>query len=363
MKTNKRLQRLNKQKKMAQKVGASPGTLIHVGHKKVDRTKLTIIDYDSDYFDEYELKSVQELLPYRDKDTVTWLNIDGLHQTELLKEFGQSFHIDRLILEDILNTYQRPKIEVHENFIFIVVKMLDYDEEKQLISIEQVSFILQKNLLITFQEQEGDVFKPVRDRLKKSSQLRIRQDGVDYLIYALLDAIIDRYTLILDLIEEDILELEDELRIDTKHETLEKIQLMRNQHIRLQRAIRPIREVIYNIYKLEVELISKDLQKYFKDLHDHMLVVTDVLDSLRDMLSSLFDIYMSFVSYKMNNVMQVLTVVSTIFIPLTFIAGVYGMNFRYMPELNWHYGYHMVWALMVAMSFAMLLYFKVKKLL
>jgi magnesium transporter len=347
-------------KRRSKKSGLPPGTLVHIGEKKAERVKISIVDYDEAQFQEKEAKTVEECFPFKDKPTVTWINIDGLHDVEIIEKIGKHFGLHPLLLEDILNTEQRPKMEDFEDYIFIVLKMLYYEEEAHEIQAEQVSLILGSNFVLSFQEQEGDVFKFIRDRIRNGKG-RIRKAGADYLAYALVDAIVDHYFIILEKLGEKIESIEEELVTNPTPETLQTIHHLKREMIFLRKSVWPLREVISVLERGESTLIQESTGIYLRDLYDHTIQVIDSIETFRDMVSGMLDIYLSSISNKMNEVMKVLTIIATIFIPLTFIAGIYGMNFQYMPELGWRWGYPLVWLVMSAILITMLVYFKRKK--
>jgi magnesium transporter len=291
---------------------------------------------------------------------VTWINIDGLHQLDIIEKVGQHFNIHPLVLEDIVNTGQRPKTEEFEDVIFVVLKMLHYNENSEKITSEQFSLVLGSNFLITFQEIQGDVFRTVRERIRKS-KTRIRKAGCDYLAYALIDAIVDHYFVILEALGDKIEDIETQLLDNPTRDTLEIIHEMKREMIYLRKQIWPIRELINSLVKGESSLINESTRLFFRDIYDHTIQIIDTIESYRDILSGMLDIYLSTLSNKMNEVMKVLTIIATIFIPITFVAGIYGMNFKFMPELEWRWGYVMVWAIIVVVVGIMISYFKKKK--
>ncbi len=347
-------------KKQLKKAGTSPGTLVHVGEQKVDETRITLIDYDEAHLEERVLDDIKEAFPLKDLPTVTWINIDGLHEIDTIEKVGQNFNLHPLILEDILNTGQRPKTEEFEDLIFVVLKMLHYNEDSGKIRSEQFSLILGSNFLITFQEIQGDVFNIVRERIRKP-KTRIRKAGCDYLAYALIDAIVDHYFVILEALGDKIEDLETEILDDPSRDTLEIIHEMKREMIYLRKQIWPIREIINVLVKSESSLIQEQLHVYFRDVYDHTIQIIDTIESYRDILAGMQDIYLSTLSNRMNEVMKVLTIIATIFIPITFIAGIYGMNFKFMPELEWRWGYGMIWAIIVVAAGIMIGFFKKKQ--
>ncbi|MCJ7472874.1 MAG: magnesium/cobalt transporter CorA [Actinobacteria bacterium] len=347
-------------KKRSKKTGLPPGSLVHIGKKKEIKTKITIIDYDEITFQELEIEAPKECIIYKDKPTITWINVDGIENTQVLKDLGECFSIHPLTLEDILNTDQRPKLEDYENYIYIVLKMLSYDEKEEEISSEQVSLILGKNYVISLQESEGDIFNPIRERIKNGKG-RVRKAGSDYLSYLLLDAIVDNYFTILEKVSEKIEGLEDEVIKNPTQETLNTIHNLKTEMLYLKKSVWPLREVVNKLERGELTLIKKSTSVYLRDIYDHTIHVIDSIETLRDMLSGILDIYLSSVSNRMNEVMKVLTIIATIFIPVTFIAGIYGMNFSNMPELGWHWSYLVFWIVVLIIGVTMIIYFKRKK--
>ncbi len=342
------------------KAGLPPGTLVHVGERKIEKVKITIIDYGEAQFQEKEAKTVEECFPFKDEPTITWINIDGIHEVDIIEKIGNHFNIHPLLLEDICHTEQRPKMEDFEDYIFIVLKMLYYDEKENGVNAEQVSLILGSNYVISFQESEGDVFNPVRERIR-SGKGRIRRMGSDYLAYALVDAIVDNYFITLEKIGEKIEDMEEELVTNPTPATLQTIHNLKRDMIFLRKSVWPLREVVSGLERGESALVHESTRIYLRDVYDHTIQVIDSIESLRDMVSGMLDVYLSSVSNKMNEVMKVLTIIATIFIPVTFVAGVYGMNFQYMPELAWRWSYPLILLLMVGIGISMVIYFRGKK--
>ena len=347
-------------KRRGKKAGLPPGTLVHVGERKVGKARITIIDYDERHFEEKEAKNVEESFPFKDKPTVTWINIDGVHQLEILEKIGEHFNIHPLVLEDIANTGQRPKIEDFVDYIFLTLKMLRYSESEKETKVEQVSVILGSNFVISFQESEGDVFDSIRERIR-ADKGRIRKMGSDYLAYALMDAIVDNYFTILERLGDRIEDFEEELVVNPTPETLQAIHHLKREMIFLRKSVWPLREVINRLERWESSLIKKSTSIYLRDLYDHTIQVIDSIETFRDVLSGMLDIYLSSVSNRMNEVMKVLTIIATIFIPLTLIAGIYGMNFRFMPELEMSVGYPIVLLIMLSIGVLMIFYFRKKR--
>ena len=347
-------------KKRSKKAGLPPGTLVHIGEKKVERAKITIIDYDEAQFKEEEIERVEECFPFRDKPYVTWINIDGIHQVAILEKLGKHFGLHPLLLEDIMHTEQRPKMEDFGDYIFVVLKVLYYDEKDNEIKPEQVSLILGSTFVISFQEGEGDVFNTIRERIRKAKG-RIRKMKADYLAYALVDTIVDHYFIVLEKLGEKIENMEEDLVTNPTPETLQAIHTLKRELIFLRKSVWPLREAVNSLERGESSLIHESTDIYLRDVYDHTIQVIDTIETFRDMVSVMLDIYLSSVSNKMNEVMKVLTIIATIFIPLTFIASIYGMNFKYIPELEWHWGYPAILFVMVAVGISMLAFFRRKR--
>jgi len=347
-------------KKQSKKAGMSPGTMIHVGEQKVEKVAISVIDYDRENIDSQELPRVEEAFPFKDSPTITWLNVTGLHDVNILEKLGQRYQIHPLVMEDILNTDQRPKVEIFEDHLFVVLKMLSFDGERNEINHEQISLILGDNYVITFQERGGDVLGPIRERLQNPNG-RMRKNGADYLAYTIIDVIVDHYFILLEKLGEKIEILEENVIEKPDQNTVKDLQLLKRELIFLRKSVWPLRELISELTRDETSLISSFTSPYLRDVYDHTIQVIDTIETFRDMVSGILDIYLSSVSNKMNEVMKVLTIIATIFIPLTFIAGIYGMNFEFMPELKWHWGYPMVWAVMMLILIGMMIQFKRKK--
>jgi magnesium transporter len=347
-------------KKTSKKAGLSPGTLVHIGEKKAETTKFSLINYDPEQLQEKELATIDESFPYKDTPPVTWINIDGLHEIDIIEKIGHHFNIHPLTLEDIVNTGQRPKAEDYDDYIYIVFKMLFYDDVNTHITSEQVSLILGIHYLISFQEKEGDVFNFVRERIRKSKG-RIRKSGTDYLTYALIDATVDHYFFILEKVGEKLEQIEEELLENPQPRTLQSIHSLKREMIYFRKQVWPIRELLNHLMHEESQLIQESSHIFFRDIYDHTIQVIDTIESMRDVLTGMLDLYLSTLSNKMNEVMKVLTIMATIFIPLTFIAGIYGMNFKFMPELEWKWSYPVLWGVLVAIFVGMLFWFRRKR--
>ena len=353
-------------KRSSKSRGLAPGSLVHIGEKKTEKIRITVIDYDEKKVEESEIKNIEECFPFKKKPSTTWINIDGLHEIDVIEKIGNCFEIHPLVLEDILNTDQRPKMEDFEKYIFFVSKMLYVEEKKQEIHSEQVSIILGENFVISFQEGVGDVFDSVRERIR-SGKTRIRRRGADYLAYALFDALVDGYFSILEKIGEKIENMEEDLISNPTPKTLQEIYNLKREMIYIRKSVWPLREVINNLLREESNIIKENTHIFLRDLYDHTIQVIDTIETFRDLISGMLDMYMSSVSNKMNEVMKVLTIFAAIFIPLTFVAGLYGMNFSpdaspfNMPELSFYWGYPMALFTMAIIGVIMLIYFKRKK--
>ena len=345
-------------KKTSKKAGMPPGSLVHIGERRQDHVRITVLDYEADRFDEQTPGAVEAVFPLREEPTTSWINIDGVHDMAVIEKLGAHFRIHPLTLEDVVNTSQRPKMEEFDDYLFVVLKMLRHDEAGRVRS-EQVSLVVGTNFLLSFQEVEGDVFDAVRDRIRKG-QGRIRRSGSAYLAYALVDCIVDNYFLILEQLSEKIETLEGRLydAIDDGTRLLHEIYHLKQEMIFLRKQTWPLRETLSQLTKTENPLVPEKTKVFFSDVYDHLIQALEIIDSLHAVLSSLQDLYLSMASQRMNEVMKVLTIIATIFIPITFVAGIYGMNFDYMPELKWHWGYFAVWGLFAAITAGMLVYFK-----
>jgi len=350
-----------KKKQLRKKTGLPPGSVVFVGNQKVEKVFIYYFQYDGEQFVEKTLDSHKDITFHQStEEKVDWYDIRGLHYTELIEALGNIFGIHPLILEDVANTHQRPKFEDYEKGIFIVIKALNFDEEQLKIKTEQVALYFRKGLLVSFQETDSDLFEAIRKRLQ-NSQGRIRNKGADYLCYALLDSIIDHYYTILDKAEEAIDTLEEKLLNSPDNTIKGRIHHLKKELMLARKSITPLREAIGYFSKSESPLIESSTTLFVRDLYDHTIQIMDMVETYRDMLNGLQDLYLSEVSFKMNQVMQLLTVVSALFIPLTFLVGVYGMNFDNIPELHWKYGYFMLWGVMVMVFAALLFLFRRNK--
>jgi len=344
-------------KKASEKVGLPPGSPVHVGEIKADEVKITLIDYDQTNYEERVIENIEESFPFKETSTVTWINIDGLHNIDIIEKIGGHFGLHSLVQEDIVHTGQRPKFENLDEHVFVILNMFHYREEKDDVDAEQVSIILGSTFVISFQEEEGDTFDFVRDRIR-NNRGRIRRMGADYLAYVLIDSIVDNYFAILEKYGEKIEALEEELTTDPSIETLNTIHRLKKEIMLLRRSVWPLREVIGGLQREESSLIGNAIMVFIRDLYDHTIQVIDSIDTLQEILSGLQDLYLSSVSNKMNEVMKVLTIFAAIFIPLTFMAGIYGMNFEFMPELKLRWAYPALWVAMITVALGLLIFFK-----
>lgn len=343
----------------SEKSGLPPGSLVHVGEVHEYEHKITVIDYNKTTLTRRTIKNIEELLPYTATDSITWVIIDGLQDVSIIDAIGQHFGIHALILEDILNTHQRPKFEEFDDYLFIVVKALAVPDDEFGVDYEQVSLLLLNNIVFTFKEKPDAIFDPLFTRLDNEKS-QIRNLGADYLTYIIMDSIVDEYFTLQDSFDELIEAVEDELLANPTAQTLATIQKIRRELIFLRRSVSPLRELLSGILRSESPLLDAKTQRYFRDVYDHVIRVTEAIESYRDLIAGMLDIYLSSVSNKMNETMKVLTVFASIFIPLTFIAGVYGMNFEFMPELKWRWGYPALWLVFIGISVSLLRFFKKK---
>ncbi len=345
-------------KKRSRKAGLPPGSLVHIGERKVETTRISAVNYDEQRVEEKTLKDAEECLAYKDRSGVTWINVDGLHEPEVLEKIGKAFGLHPLMLEDIANTEQRPKLEDYGEYLYIVIRMLSRPDDS--ILSEQLSLVIGRNVLITFQERHGNEFDPIRERLRNGNG-RARRLGVDFLAYQLVDAVIDNYFIVLERLSDEVEALEEQVITSPRSEALHKLHRLKKDMSFLRRSTWPLREVIAAMQRGDSPLIGESMRVYLRDIYDHVVAVADAIDSMRDLLNGMLEIHMSNMNIRLNEVMKVLTIVTTLFIPATFIAGVYGMNFKYMPELDWPLAYPVVLAAMVVLAGAMYVYFKRKK--
>lgn len=348
-------------KKRSRKRGLPPGSIVHIGEKKEHQVKISVMGYDEKGFSEFVAKDAQECIRAAKGKNKAWINVDGVHDVELIERIGKAFGIHPLVLEDIANTTQRPKAEDYGEYLYVVMQMFYHGEDGKKIISEQVSFIVGKNYVISFQEEAGrDVFGEVRDRIR-TAKGPIRERGSDYLFYSLMDSIVDNYFVILEGIGEEMEALEERLTVKPDEKVLHRIHKLKMEVLLFRKAVWPLREVAVSLARGESPLIRKETTEYLRDIYDHVIEVIETVETHREMMTGMVDIYLSSTSNRMNEIMKVLTIIATIFIPLTFITGVYGMNFHFMPELEWELGYQFAWGAMAVVALVMMVYFKIKK--
>lgn len=356
----KRLRHLQRRPKSTNALNKPPGTVAYVGRKESAEIKLEVIDYNKDSYERFVFDNVEPSFNFENEERITWINVDGLSNTAEIEKVGKYYNLHPLIIEDIVNTNQRPKIDEYPDYLFIVAKML-YHKENGALEHEHISIVIGSDYVLTFQEADGDVFDGIRERLTNSKG-RLRNNGSDYLVFALLDSIIDNYFVVIEEISDKIEALEEQLFTTQPSDDITfEIQELKRTVLRIRRAVFPLREVISRLEKTDNTLIQEKTLNYIRDLYDHIIQVSENIEIYREMTWGLMDMYMTTISNKMNEVMKVLTIMASIFIPLTFMAGIYGMNFEYMPELQWKYSYYVLWGLMILVFLGMIVYFKRKK--
>src|SRR5512133_15702 len=347
-------------KKRSIKAGLPPGSLVHIGDTPAEAVSIELIKYSQEAFEEQQFTTVADCLPHLDQTGINWVNVDGVHNVDIIRELGDQYALHPLVLEDIVNTVQRPKIEDYDSYLFIVLRMLRPTGTGDFTS-EQLSIILGPGHLFTFQEGlQGDVFDSVRERIRNAKG-KIRGMGADFLAYSLIDAIVDSYFSVLEDLGERIVDLEENLTTTPDRSTLHMINEIKKEIIFLRKAVWPLREAVSFLERGDSQLLSDATRVYFRDVYDHTVHVIDTVETYRDLLSGMFDLYLSSISNRTNEIMKFLTVIGTIFMPLTFLVGVYGMNFKHMPELEWRNGYYILWVVMLLMSAAMVIYFRKKR--
>jgi len=345
---------------VSSKSGLPPGTLVHVGEVLATETRVSVFDYTRERSTEHVAKSIDDVTQYRDTESVTWVDVEGLIDVALIESIGKQFDIHPLVLEDILNTHQRPKFEEYDDYLFLVFKVIYPAGDGVSVNYEQMSILLLNDYVFTFKEKQDDIFESVKGRLRNNKG-RFKNLGADYLAYAILDTVVDLYLSLQDYLDDIIESVEDDLLANPDTVTLATIQRIRRELIFIRKSSVPLRELVGGIMRSDSLLIGDGTLIYYRDVYDHVLRVTDAVDTHRDMMTGLLDIYNSTVSNKLNEVMKILTVFATIFIPLTFITGIYGMNFEYMPELKWHWSYPVLWVCLILIPVILLVYFKRKK--
>jgi magnesium transporter len=343
----------------ADKVGLSPGTLVHAGEGKTEPTRISLVVYDEAGCEERELSRIEEAFPLKGGPAVTWIDIDGLSSIPTIEALGGHFGFHPLVLEDVVTTGQRPKMEDHEGYLYLVLRMVRSGSSAGGIDDEQLSLFLGPGWVISIQEREGDVFDPVRERIR-GGKGRIRKMGAGYLAYALVDAVVDHYFVVLERLGDRVDTLAERLVTEPGPESLRELQTLRHELLFLRKWVWPLRDVVSRLERCESSFFNEATRVYLRDVYDHAIQVLDTVETYRDMVSGMLEIYLSSLSNRLNEIMKVLTIITTIFIPLSFVAGLYGMNFRYMPEIAWRYGYFAILGLMAVMAGWMILYFKRK---
>ena len=344
---------------MLESIGLPPGTPVFVGEQQSEAVKITLYDYDDAHTERRIVQSIEECFPYKDLPSVTWINVDGLHDVAMLERLAHDYGLHPLTIEDIVNTQQRPKVEFFDNYIALNLKMYTFDINTYELDIDHVSLVLGKNFVLTFQERQGDLFDAIRARIQYNKG-KIKKGGADYLAYSLLDAIVDGYFKVLDRIGDEIEDIEEKLFTNPESSILQDLHDLRQELIFFRKTVWPLRTIMNELDRQETELIEDSTSVYLRDLYDHVVQVIETLETFREMLSGHLEVYLSTISNKTNEIMKFLTIIGTIFIPLTFIAGVYGMNFKHMPELEWRWGYYLIWAVMIGIGVALLAYFRKK---
>lgn len=343
------------------KIGLPPGSIIHVGDVHQTETRVSVIDYSKEHVEKRQIANLDDILKYQGSESVTWVIIEGLANAELVGRLGELFAIHPLVVEDILTAHQRPKFEEYEHYLYIVMKSLLSENEYFAVDDEQISILLLEKIVFVFKEKTDELFQPLVQRIEQSKG-RFRSMGADYLAYAILDIVVDRLFILIDSLDEEINSVEDVLiASEPSKDILLTIQRLKKELIHIRRYVSPVREVMAGMLRSESELIRDKTRIYLRDVSDHAIRIVESIESYKDILSTLMDIYISSVSNKLNEVMKVLTVFASIFIPLTFLAGIYGMNFEYMPELQWKYAYPAIWGIFIATPIILLGYFKKKK--
>ncbi len=360
MKTSAKSLRRKVLKQRTAKAGLPPGSLVYVGEDKPRHaTRITIIDYDEHAVRERDITRVEECLQFKDTASITWINVDEIHEPGLIETFGRVLGFHALMLEDILNTDQRPKIEDHGGYLYVVLKMLEWNAERGEIDIEQLSLVVGPNYVISFQERAGDFFDPLRARIREAVG-RARKLGADFLAYSLLDLVIDHYFIVLDRLSERVEQAEDAVLSQPRPETLQRIQELKRELIFVRKAVWPMKEVIASLRHLDTPLIAKSTGVFLRDLQDHIVQVIEGVETFQNLASDALDTYLSTVSNRTNTVMKVLAVFSAVFMPLTFITGIFGMNFHVMPPLDWPGGFTGTLVMMALLGILMVVFFKRK---
>lgn len=339
----------------SEKRGLPPGSLVYVGEHPPIEPVITVIRFGPGGYEEHPSCCIDEALRTDPSWPVTWIDVVGL-DPGTVHAIGEGLRVHPLVLEDMLNTRARPKFEVFEDYVYLSFKTIAADEPDGRLRVEQVSIVLGQNVVVSIQEAPGDVLEPVRERIRKDG--RIRQLGADYLAYALVDVVVDGYYGVLERLDERAEYLEEQVLALPTPETLRDVHELKRNMVEFRHALWPLRELVLRVEREETPLIDRSVIIFFRDIYDHTVQMIETLESLRDVVAGMLDIYLSSVSYRLNEIIKVLTIFSTIFMPLTFLVGVYGMNFRYQPELQYHWGYPLLWVVMIGIVVTMLVYFR-----
>ncbi len=344
-------------KSPSRSAGLAPGELVHIGEQHSAVTEITIFDFDAEKYTEEKIASPDDCAPFRDVTTVTWINVVGIHDVTVIEKLCTGFGLHPLVIEDILNTSQRPKVEDYGDYLYIVLKTFQFNEATAELGVEQVSIILGHGFVISFEERKSAVLEPVRDRIRRGKG-RVRRQGPDYLAYTLMDSIVDSYLVRLEELEEDMDLLEDSITKGDATDVIGPLHSLKQALIEMRKSVWPLRDSVGIVERSGGQLFQAGTRIYLRDLYDHTNLVIETIETFRDTLSGLMDIHLTSMSIRTNEVMKILTIIATIFIPLTFLAGVYGMNFKFLPELEWHYGYATFWVICFAVTAVMLYFFR-----
>jgi magnesium transporter len=347
-------------RKASKKIGLSPGSLVYVGEKKDQAVHLSILNYDANGHDEILNATLEDVANYNPTKALTWIHVSGIHDIAMIEGIGNAFNLHPLLLEDIVNTNHRPKIDDYEDCLFLILKMPYSGSEDNRLQIEHVCMVIGNDYIILFQENQSNIFDPVKERIKKGKG-RLQKYGVDYLAYALIDMIVDQYYGVLEKIGEEIEGIEESALKNPDQQLLAGIHDCKRRVMYLRKSIWPFREMISMMLRGDSSQMKDYVMVYLQDVYDHVIQIADTVETYRDLLSGIMDVFMSGVNNKMNEIMKVLTIISTLFIPLTFLAGIYGMNFKYMPELEWQFSYPIFWTAVLIIFLLMFIWFKNKK--
>lgn len=344
----------------SRKAGLPAGELVHVGEMHEATSSITLLDYDKDNLRVHQIDSIQDLLPFKSSESMSWVIIEGLADVELIQQLGEAFDIHPLVLEDIVSTHQRPKLDEFDDYLYLVLKRLEVASDSFVVTQEQVSLLLFDNMLFTFKEKRDDLFTPVITRLQ-TEKSRLRAQTTDYLAYVVLDTIVDGYFTVQDSLDQFSDDIEEKLLDQPGPELLTRIQKVKRELIFVRKSLSPLREMLAALERCESTLLSEKTHIYLRDVYDHTIRVIEAMDSYRDLITGMLEMYLSSVSNRLNEVMKLLTVFATIFIPLTFITGIYGMNFQNMPELKWPWAYPTLWLVFISIAVSLLIYFRKRK--